>query len=141
MKQPVSSVTARAAMRDASRRASRRSGERLHFIPRIAGALIVAAALSGPATARDITFPISNGGRVTVAPLEDVTSCQQAERIQTRIDQSGYRRGSPSSVTDPRDRELLRYEQALARKSFDLCPSQRALPERVNGYAPQPRTY
>lgn len=89
------------------------------------------------AAARDITFAVSNGGRVTVERLEDITSCEQVESAQEIISGSRYRSGAPSSVTDPRDRDLLSYEESLARLAFELCPAQRGLSERLHGFGGQ----
>ncbi len=94
---------------------------------------MLAAHVATSAVARDITFPVSNGGAVTVAPLDEIDTCQEAERAQRTIDQSRYRSGSPASVTDPRDRELLRYEERLAVLVYDLCPNERESPERYEG--------
>lgn len=101
--------------------------------------LALAAPFAASAKARTVTFTVSNGQTIVVLDLTEVDTCEEVEDVQRTIQRTGYRTGSPATVTDPRDRELLNYEKEVAERYYHLCPGQRVTPERFQSFGPIPK--
>ncbi|MEO1330805.1 MAG: hypothetical protein AAFW46_14205 [Pseudomonadota bacterium] len=67
-------------------------------------------------------FVTSGGHEVRLPPISNL-DCAEMKAVLTRIDQTGYRHGSPRPADDA-DMPLLRYEDALSAQIFEQCAQQ-----------------
>lgn len=109
-----------------------------------AGLVGVLGLLAGPpappAAAEGTDFVTAKGVKVETPPVPSL-DCEGMRRVLEAIDSSGYRGARPESV-DPRDRDLLDYENRVSGLYYQTCvhPAIRTQPlfNAFNrGYDPQ----
>jgi hypothetical protein len=89
---------------------------------------LLAGLAAKPAAADDTDFVTAKGVTVATPPVPSL-DCDGMRRVLDAIDSSGYRGARPESV-DPRDRDLLDYENRLSGVYYQRCvhPAIRAQP-------------
>lgn len=91
-----------------------------------------------PSAAEDAFFQTAGGLRVETPPINSL-DCTGMSAVLASIDETGYRRGSPTTV-DPADQPLFAYESKLSVARYETCDGSGGVEFR-NGFTLTPSAF